>query len=99
TKESLFAAILDPSAAVDAKYFSYVIVTNDGRSLSGRLGAETGSSVTLLAAGGKTETILRRDIDELRASDKSLMPEGLEQQLKPQDLADVIEFVRQMHQK
>ena len=95
TKEALLTSILDPSAAVDAKYFNYVIVTEDGRSFSGKLETETGSSITLLAAGGKRETVLRGDIDELYASTKSLMPDGLEQGLKPQDLADLLQFVRE----
>ncbi|MFT5299588.1 MAG: putative membrane-bound dehydrogenase-like protein [Mariniblastus sp.] len=95
TKEALLTSILDPSAAVDAKYFSYSILTDDGRFLTGMLETETGSSLTLLAAEGKRETVLRRDIDELRASNKSLMPTGLEQELKPQDLADLIQFVRE----
>jgi putative membrane-bound dehydrogenase-like protein len=95
TKEGLLTSILDPSAAVDAKFFSYSIVTGDGRILTGQLETETGSSITLLAAGGKRETVLRRDIEELQASTKSLMPEGLEQGLKPQDVADLLQFVRE----
>ena len=94
TKEALLTSILDPNAAVDAKYFSYSIVTDDGRILTGNLETETGSSITLLAAGGKRETVLRRDIEVLQASSKSLMPEELEQELKPQDVADLIQFVR-----
>ncbi|MFP6674409.1 MAG: c-type cytochrome, partial [Pirellulaceae bacterium] len=93
TKETLLNSILDPSAAVDAKFFSYSIVTSDGRILTGMLETETGSSITLLAAGGKRETVLRRDIEELQASTKSLMPEGLEEGLKPQDVADLLQFV------
>jgi len=94
TKEALLNSILDPSAAVDAKYFSYSIVTEDGRSFTGQLATETGSSITLLAAEGKRKIVLRRDIEILQASNKSLMPEGLEQGLKPQDFADLIQFVR-----
>ncbi len=95
TKEGLLASILDPSAAVDAKYLSYSIVTDDGRTLAGRLESETGSSITLLAAEGKRQTILRREIDRLQASAKSLMPDGLEQELQPQDMADLIHYVRE----
>ncbi|PHR93424.1 MAG: hypothetical protein COA78_32965 [Blastopirellula sp.] len=94
TKEALLNSILDPSAAVEAKYLSYSIITDGGRIVSGILETETGSSITLLASEGKRETVLRRDIEELRASTKSLMPEGLEQELKPQDLADLIQFVQ-----
>jgi len=95
TKEALLNSILDPNAVVDAKYFSYTIVTEDGRSFSGQLETETGSSITLLAAGGKRQTILRRDIEELEASRKSVMPQGIEKDLQPQDLADLIQFVRE----
>lgn len=94
TPESLFAAILDPSAAVEAKYLNFVAVTTSGRSVIGLLSTETGSSLTLVAAEAKTESILRNDIEELRSTGKSLMPEGLEKDLSHQDLADVIEYVR-----
>jgi putative heme-binding domain-containing protein len=94
TPESLFTAILDPSAAVEAKYLNFVAVTASGRSVIGLLSTETGSSLTLVAAEAKTESILRSDIEELRSTGKSLMPEGLEKDLSHQDLADVIEYVK-----
>ena len=94
TKETLFASILDPNAAVDANYVNYSILTEDGRILTGKLETETGSSITLLSAAGNRETILRRDIERVQATGKSVMPEGLEQGLAPQDLADLIQFVR-----
>ena len=58
------------------------------------LSIETGSSVTLLAAEGKSESVLRTEIEELRSTGKSLMPDGLEKDMSHQDLADVIEYVR-----
>jgi putative heme-binding domain-containing protein len=94
TPETLFSAILDPSAAVEAKYLNFVAVTTSGRSVIGLLSTETGSSLTLVAAEAKTESILRSDIEELRSTGKSLMPEGLEKDLSHQDLADVIEYVK-----
>jgi putative heme-binding domain-containing protein len=48
----------------------------------------------LRSAGGAEETILRADIKELKSSGLSLMPEGLENVLKPQDIADVIAFIK-----
>lgn len=94
SKAALFNSVLDPNASVDAKYYNYVVICDDGRTYSGRLETETGSSITLLTVGGKRETILRRDIEELQASRKSLMPEGLEEGLTIQDVADLIYFVR-----
>jgi putative membrane-bound dehydrogenase-like protein len=96
TPAVLLTSILDPSSAVEAKYLNYIVVTNDGRILTGMLATETASSLTLLAAEGKQETILRRDIDQLQSTGKSLMPDGLEKDLSPQDLADLIEHVRQI---
>lgn len=90
----LLNAILDPSGAVEAKYLNFVAVTESGRSVAGMLTTETATGLTFVAAEGKTETLLRAEIEELRSTGKSLMPEGLEKELSQQDLADVIEFVR-----
>ena len=48
----------------------------------------------LLAAEGKSESVLRTDIEELRSTGKSLMPDGVEKDLTHQDLAHVIEYVK-----
>jgi hypothetical protein len=45
-------------------------------------------------ANGVEEVISRDRIRELRASTLSLMPEGLEKTILPQDLADLLEFLR-----
>ncbi len=90
----LLTSILDPNAAVADQFVAYNIETRDGRSLSGVVAAETGTSLTLANASGVRETILRTDIAELRASNLSLMPEGLEQGLAPQDLADLIAYLQ-----
>lgn len=94
TPEFLLQAVLDPSAAVEGKYLNYIAVTTAGRSLTGILTTETASSITLLATEGKSESILRNEIEELRSTSKSLMPDGLEKDLTPQDFSDLIEYVR-----
>jgi putative membrane-bound dehydrogenase-like protein len=92
--QALLTAILDPNQAVEARYVSYTATTKDGLTFTGVLAAETGGSITLLEPEGKRRTILRADLDDLSSSGKSLMPEGLEKDLKVQDLADLIAFVR-----
>jgi putative heme-binding domain-containing protein len=93
--DALTVAILDPNRAIEDRYLDYVLVTEDGRSLSGILAAETGASVTLLGQESKATTVLRHEIDTLKATGKSLMPEGLEKDLSPQDIVDVIAYLRQ----
>jgi len=89
----LVVAILDPNQAVDPAYAAYTAVTQDDRELTGVLIADTPNSISLRMAGGSEETILRNNLKELTSSGRSLMPEGFETGLKPQDLADLIAFI------
>jgi putative heme-binding domain-containing protein len=92
--ETLLIAILDPNRAVEARYVNYLAMTKNGQSLTGILASETGNSITLVASDGKKHAIPRNDLEELVSTNKSLMPEGLEKDLKAQDLADVIAYIR-----
>lgn len=91
---AMLVAILDPNRAVEDKFRNYVALTNDGRQFTGMITNETGNSITLTGADAKEQTILRIDLDELLSTGKSLMPEGMEKELPPQELADVIAFTR-----
>jgi putative membrane-bound dehydrogenase-like protein len=94
TPEWLLVALLDPNQAVDPKYLNYAAVTKNGLTFTGVLANEGGTSITLRGPDGKQQVILRGDLDVLSSSGKSLMPEGLEKDLKPQDLADLIAYIR-----
>src|SRR5262249_59171960 len=92
--EALLVAIFDPNRAVEARYLNYIAVLKSGVSYTGLLATETGNSVTLVSQDGKRHAILRTELEALSSTDKSLMPEGLEKDLKPQDVADVISHLR-----
>ncbi len=85
--------ILDPSREVSPNYVEYIVATKDGRISTGMMSSETATSVTLRRANDVQETILRDNIEELVGSGKSLMPEGLETKLPPQDMADLLAFL------
>jgi putative membrane-bound dehydrogenase-like protein len=91
--EALLIAILDPNREVDARYAGYSASLKDGRVLSGLIAAETASSVILKRQDGQSESILRTDLEELTTSGRSLMPEGLENDIKLPDMADLIAFL------
>ena len=91
--EPLLIAILDPNREVDARYLSYNAALQDGRVVNGMITAETASAVSLKRQEGATDVILRADLDELASSGRSLMPEGLENDLKPVDVADLVAFL------
>ncbi len=86
--------ILDPSAVIEPRFINYQVELKDGRTLSGIINGETATSLTLVQGGGAKEKILRSDIAEMRAAKLSLMPEGLEQAMTPQDLADLIAHLK-----
>ncbi len=86
--------ILDPNRAIDNNYFSYTLVDKAGTVATGIISAETSSSVTLKQPEGKTLTVLRSDIEQLKPNGVSLMPVGFEKQLTVAQMADVISFVK-----
>jgi putative membrane-bound dehydrogenase-like protein len=94
TAAQLLTDILNPNQAIDNNYVSYTVVMNDGNVHTGLIAAETASSVTLRQPENKTITVLRADIETLRSSGVSLMPEGFEKHLTHQQLADLIGFVK-----
>ncbi|MDG1894283.1 MAG: HEAT repeat domain-containing protein [Fuerstiella sp.] len=94
SEADLLVAILDPNREAQPNFNTYTVVTAQGRSFNGIIAAETANSITLKRAEAKQDVVLRSNIEELIASGISLMPEGLEKDLKPQDLADVIAFVK-----
>jgi putative membrane-bound dehydrogenase-like protein len=94
TREGLLIDILDPSREVDPRYINYLVTTKAGRAFTGMIAAETASSITLRRAEKAEDTLLRSDIDEIQATAKSVMPEGLEMQLSKQDVADVIAYLQ-----
>jgi putative heme-binding domain-containing protein len=90
---ALLTAILDPNQAVEARYNSYVVVTKDGRSYTGVLAAETTTTITIVGPEGKEQVLLRRDLEELQNTGKSFMPEGLEQEIDFQGMADLLTYL------
>jgi len=95
SKSFLLTAILDPNKAIDGRYASYLAVTDDGKLNTGILVSEQSNSITLKAQQGKMLTILRTQIEELINTGKSLMPEGLERDIPPAAMADLLVYLQE----
>jgi putative heme-binding domain-containing protein len=87
--EQLLSNVFDPSLVIGPSYQARTVVTVDGRVLTGLLAEDSPQRIVLKLQGGKRETVARGDIDEVAVSRLSLMPEELEKQLKPEELADL----------
>lgn len=85
--------VLTPNRELDPRYESHNIETVDGRVISGIIQSTSDSAVRIIQAEGKTETIERADIEQINATGMSLMPEGLERDLSPQAMADLLSFL------
>jgi putative heme-binding domain-containing protein len=91
--ESLLIHILDPNQYVRPDYVQYVVADRKGRTYAGMIAAETATGITLKREQNQTDTILRKDIEEIRSTGKSLMPEGLEKELDKQQMANLLAFL------
>jgi putative membrane-bound dehydrogenase-like protein len=98
TPEELLLHIIDPNREVAPDYLEYAVSLDDGRILTGLVVAESAGSLTLRRPGGAEDTVLRTNIEAIAGTGKSLMPEGLEARVSPQDMADVIAFLRGVQQ-
>ncbi len=91
--QAMLTAILDPNAAVEEKFRSYNLLTVDGTVHTGFIAAETSTSLTLQMQQGRQVTVLRDEIEEIAATGKSLMPEGLERVISPEAMTDLLAFL------
>lgn len=91
--EQLLSNVFDPSLVIGADYRPLTVATTEGRLLSGLVVEDSKQRIVLKVQGGKLETIARGDVEEVSKSQTSLMPEGIEKQLKPQEIADLFAFL------
>ena len=94
SSEELLTHVLDPNRTVDARYRLYQIETSDGAVLSGAIQNETETTITVRQPFGGSQTLPRGRVLKLQPLERSLMPEGLEEGLSLQDMADLLQFVR-----
>ena len=86
--------IFDPNAAIEPRYSSYILQMRDGRALAGIISGESATSVTMVAPGGATENILKKEITQIDRAELSLMAEGLESVITPQEMGELLAFLR-----
>jgi putative heme-binding domain-containing protein len=92
--QEILIQVLDPSREVSPQFLDYAVRLIDGRILTGMIASETDAGLTLRRAEKQEESILRAEIDEITSSGKSLMPDGMEQKIKLEEMADLIAYLR-----
>ena len=93
----LLENLVDPSASVNADFRMCVVAMRDGRVLNGLVRAKTDHTLTLQMQN-EAVVLDRNDVEDLRPSVLSLMPEGLLDPLNPSEIRDLIAYLMQRSQ-
>ncbi len=86
--------IVNPSAEVREGFETHLVVTNDGRALTGFLVDQDNRLVVLRGADGQDISLARSQIDEMKVIPQSIMPEGLLDTLTDQQVRDLFAYLR-----
>jgi len=92
--DDLLEAIVEPSASLVRSYEPVSVTTRDGEERLGILRRDDAQGVALVTGPSSTLQIDRADITAMAPSTVSLMPAGLDEQITRQELADLIEFLK-----
>jgi len=90
----LVESIVFPSATFVRSYEPLLVRTVDGEVHSGVLKQDLPHEITLTLAADKEVRIAREDVEATLPGKVSIMPAGLDKQLSLQELADLVEFLR-----
>jgi putative membrane-bound dehydrogenase-like protein len=92
-RRDLLESIVFPSASFVRSYEPMVVVTVQGQVVSGNVHQDGKDEIVLIVAADQMVTIARDEIEEMRPGKTSIMPAGLDKQLTPQELADLLAFL------
>src|SRR5262245_8004369 len=93
-RDFLLVSLVDPSSVVRKEFVTHIADTADGQVVTGVITAQTAATVTLTDAKAQATTLKRADVTSMRESAVSIMPEGLLQPLKPQELRDLFAYLQ-----
>lgn len=93
-RDFLLVSLVDPSGVVRKEYQSYIAQTRDGRVLTGLIVEQTPDAITLRDAKGEPTRIPRDEVEALKESTASLMPESLYKELSPSQIRDLFSYLQ-----
>ena len=93
TKQELLARIIEPNVSVRPDYTTQVVETREGESMLGIVSDENRWTLTLAQIGRSKLVWPQLNVSAIRPQSWSLMPDGLEQGMAVQDMADLMEYV------
>ena len=93
-REVLVQNIVDPSAVIRQEFMTHVALTKDGQVLTGLLAESTADTITLVDSKNQRTVLKRTDLEALKESPVSLMPEKLLDDLTDQQIRDLVAYLQ-----
>jgi putative heme-binding domain-containing protein len=93
-ERDLVESILYPSASFVQSFEPMIVETSEGDVVSGIMRKNDDQEILLVTGPDQEQHIPRKDVKSVRPGAVSVMPAGLEQQLSPQELADLVTFLK-----
>lgn len=90
----MVANIVDPSSYIRTEYVQHEANLLDGRKITGIVVESTAKTITILDAQNKSTKVSREDLEDLKPSTVSMMPEKLLDTLSDQQICDLFAFLR-----
>ena len=84
--------VIDPNAVIGRDFQARIIVTTEGRVITGLIEKETDSSVTVRTLT-ESVTVAKSEIEETKISPSSFMPEGLLKPLNDRERIELFKFL------
>lgn len=91
--DSMLLAVVNPSAEIREGYEDYIITTRDGRTLDGFKVDEDNKIFILRGIDGQNTVVPLEQVKSRRVSPRSIMPEGLLDDLQETELRDLFSFL------
>jgi putative membrane-bound dehydrogenase-like protein len=88
----ILANILDPSSEISREFRMSVVAAKDGRVITGLVVESTPARLVVQTATERV-TLPAEDIDEMRLSESSIMPEGQLDKLTKEEVRDLIAYL------
>ena len=95
-RRELLEQIVDPSAVVAAEFANWLVVTDEGKMLSGLIVSRSEDTFVLKEATGKEHEVFVDGIEVLEQQSQSLMPANLLQSLTAQQAADLLAYLESL---
>lgn len=91
---SILTEIINPNNSIADNYDFWMIELTNGRSIAGIITQENTNSVSIREIGGTESTIQKKEVARMQKAEQSIMPNGLENAISIQEMADLIAFIK-----